>query len=349
MAFRYGLILFMSVMAIHARDLAGAFGWGRRAAPDRAAAGQYVVLVVADGLRWQEVFRGADSTILFGDASLGGDGSPTRTKYWRPTLQERRAALMPFLWSTIAREGQLIGNRDAGSKVIVTNPMKFSYPGYNEMLVGWPDARIDRNDFGPNPNVTVFEWLNRRAELRGRVAAFGMWDTFQDIFNVKRSHLPVADFDTDSETSAAALAFLEQHQPRAMFVGFGATDDLAHQKRYDLVLDATLAIDGYISMLWARIQASPVYRDRTTMIVVADHGRGNARATWPDHGNDVPGSDETWYAMLGPSVAPLGEVRGGRATLAQAASTVAGALGLDYPGAVHRAAPPLEMIRKNPK
>ena len=344
MALRHAAILFLAIAGVHGRDLWSAVAGIRRVAA-RDAGANNVVLVVADGLRWQEVFRGADSAILFSDPSLGGDGVPTRRKYWRPTLHERRAALMPFLWGTVAREGQLIGNRDLGSRVVVTNPMKFSYPGYNEMLVGYPDAQIDRNDFGPNPNMTVFEWLNGRGDLRGHVAVFGMWDTFHDIFNVGRSHLPVADFATDSETSAAALQYLEQDGARALFLGFGSTDDLAHQGRYDLVLDATLAIDGYLSMLWSRIQSSPRYRDRTTMIVVADHGRGRTPRDWKDHNHDVPGSDETWFAMIGPSVAPLGELRGGsQATLSQAAATVAASLGLDYAGQVRRAAPALQGV-----
>jgi hypothetical protein len=342
MALRHAAILFLAVLGVHGPDLWSAMGHMRRRAPATAGEPRHVVLVVADGLRWQEVFRGADSAILFGNPALGGDGVPTRRKYWRPTVAERRAALMPFLWSTVAREGQLIGNRDLGSRAVVTNPMKFSYPGYNEMLVGYPDARIDRNDFGPNPNVTVFEWLNRRAELRGRVAAFGMWDTFDDIFNVDRSHLPVADFDTDSETNAAALRFLEESHSGALFVGFGATDDLAHQGKYDDVLDATLAIDGYLSMLWSRIQSSPRYRDRTTMIVVADHGRGRTPKDWMHHNKDVAGSDETWFAMIGPGIEARGEARGGSpVTLSQAAASVAASLGLDYPGQVRRAAPPL--------
>ena len=342
MALRYAAILFVALLGVHGRDLWSAIAQMRRGATVPAASGQHVVLVVADGLRWQEVFRGADPSILSSDPGLGGDGAPTRRKYWRPTLQERRAALMPFLWGTIAREGQLIGNRDLGSRAVVTNPMKFSYPGYNEMLVGYPDARIDRNDFGPNPNVTVFEWLNGRDDLQGRVAAFGMWDTFHDIFNVGRSRLPVADFDTDSQTSFAALEYLEERQPRALFVGFGATDDYAHKGRYDQVLDATLAIDGYLSMLWSRIQSSPVYRDRTTLIVVSDHGRGRTRRDWTHHNEDVPGSDETWFAMIGPGIEARGEVRGGQVTLAQAAATVAAALGLDYAGDVRRAARALQ-------
>ena len=74
---------------------------------------QNIIFVMTDGLRWQEVFRGADSVLLCGDQKLvGGDGSAARRKYWRPTVGERRAALMPFLWSAGARQGQLFGNRD---------------------------------------------------------------------------------------------------------------------------------------------------------------------------------------------------------------------------------------------
>jgi hypothetical protein len=37
----------------------------------------------------------------------------------------------------------------------VTNGKKFSYPGYNEILTGSGDPRIDSNDKKPNRNVTV--------------------------------------------------------------------------------------------------------------------------------------------------------------------------------------------------
>jgi len=63
--------------------------------------------------------------------------------------------------------------------------MAFSYPGYNEMLSGHPDARIDSNEYGPNPNLTVFEWLNGLPDLHGQVSAFATWNTFKDIFNVR--------------------------------------------------------------------------------------------------------------------------------------------------------------------
>ena len=325
-----GLILLALATLVHGRSLT-------RVArePARAGAGErQVILVVADGLRWQEVFRGADSSILF---SKAGDDE-ARRRYWRASAAERRAALMPFLWSTVASRGQLVGDRDIGSASRVTNDQWFSYPGYNEMLVGYPDARINSNLVGPNPNVTVFEWLQRDRALRGRIAVFGMWDTFEDIFNVRRSGLPVQHFETDAGTQSAALRHLERVAPGALFVGFGATDDLAHKGRYDRVLDAAHDIDHYVAELWAAAQRSPATRGRTTLIVVADHGRGRTVRDWTDHGRKVEGSDETWMAILGPDIPAAGERRVS-ITLAQTAATVAASLGRDYRHAVPRAAP----------
>jgi len=302
---------------------------------------EYVVLVVSDGLRWQEVFGGADHALMFGNPKLlGGNPGRVRAAYWRSTPAERRAALMPFLWGTVAREGQLAGNRALGSAVTVTNDMWFSYPGYNEMLVGRPDdARIDNNNVGPNPNVTVFEWLNGRSEFRGRVHAVGMWSTFREIFNVRRSGIPVDVGETDAGTYEMAKRRLAE-RPAALFIGFGATDDLAHKGRYDLTLDAAHAVDAYLADLWKTLQASQQYRGRTTLIVTADHGRGRG-ADWTDHGRKVPGANETWFAVIGPHARALGELRGGSFALSQIAATIAAAVGANYHAAVTGVASPI--------
>jgi len=121
-----------------------------------------VVLIVADGLRWQEVFTGADPSLL--NSENGGIwGNPERLKreFWRDDSNDRRRTLFPFLWGIAATQGQIIGNQAKGSIARVTNGKAFSFPGYNEMLTGSLDPKIDSNEFGPNPNATVFEWLNR--------------------------------------------------------------------------------------------------------------------------------------------------------------------------------------------
>lgn len=317
----------------------GAYSVDRRGrVADEGSDDGAVILVVSDGLRWQEVMRGADPRLL------ADSRDEVRRWYGRPSLAERRQALLPFVWGTMARHGLVIGNRDAGSRMRVTNGKNFSYPGYNEMLVGYPDARIDRNDLGPNPNVTVFEWINGRRTLRGHVAAVGAWDTFADIFNRDRSGLPVFAGRVeplDARAHVAAMRVLREKRPRALFVAYVETDDLAHKGRYGDMLDAAHRVDSYLAELWSAVQSDARYRDRTTLIFTADHGRGRS-GDWTDHGPDVPGADEIWVAMIGPGLPARGELKGGATyTQTQLAATVAAALGLDYRRAVPRAGPPI--------
>lgn len=136
-----------------------------------------VIFVMTDGLRWQEVFTGADLRLMTKENGVT-DVETLKKEYWRETPQGRRKALMPFLWSVMAKQGQVYGNRDAGSEAFVTNGLNFSYPGYNETLCGFPDPRINSNDKVPNPNVTVLEWLHAKPAFKDQIAAFGAWDTF---------------------------------------------------------------------------------------------------------------------------------------------------------------------------
>lgn len=342
----------------------------KSATPARA---RNVVLIVTDGVRWQEVFTGADPLLL--NDKAGGSWTPVselRQKYWHDDPKERRRLLMPFLWGTVAARGQIFGNQQLGSRAAVTNDKWFSYPGYNEMASGVADARIDKNEFGPNPNQTVFEWLNGQPGLAGKVEVFGTWSVFHDIFNDKRSHLPVragatlldpadksarglllAELDRttahlepgdpfDSFLYEALADHLKVHQPRVLFVGFGDTDNWAHSGRYDALLETIHNVDYFIGRLWQQMQAIPAYRNRTTFIITTDHGRGGGLSEWKEHGTAEQGSDSIWIAVIGPDTPPLGE-RANVATVTQAqiAATVAAFVGQDYRKAKPAAAPPL--------
>ncbi len=84
-----------------------------------------VVLIVSDGLRWQEIFTGADPTLL--NEKYGGiweDEAQLRREFWRADVNERRKALFPFLWTTVATHGQIFGNRFKDSKARVTNGLR---------------------------------------------------------------------------------------------------------------------------------------------------------------------------------------------------------------------------------
>ncbi len=150
-----------------------------------------ILLVTSDGLRWQEVFGGADASLF--NKENGGVAHPAlmSSDFGGEKPEARRKLLMPFLWSVVAKQGQIFGNVNAGSEVRVTNGRNFSYPGYNEILTGFADPKIDSNNKVPNQNVTVLEWLNGQDDYRNRVAAFGSWDVFPYIINRWRSRVRV--------------------------------------------------------------------------------------------------------------------------------------------------------------
>jgi hypothetical protein len=335
---------------------------------------QNVVLIVSDGLRWQEVFTGAEEDLL--NDKAGGSwlsDEELRKRYWRASPSERREALFPFLWGTVAKHGQLFGNQNVGSIARVTNGKAFSYPGYNEMTTGFPNDAIDSNEFGPNPTPTVFEWLNKFAEFRGRVAIYGTWSVFDNIFNRQRSGLvmqtgwtapPKKEHETprdallrrlyetttqfdeedveDSLLQVPLLDYVKTAKSRVFFVAYGETDNWAHQGRYDLVLDSAHRVDSFIKELWDTMQAMPEYRDTTTFIITCDHGRGSGLTEWKEHGVEEKGSENIWIAVIGPDTAPLGERRKIEpVTQAQIAATVAALLGKDYHAAVPRSAVPI--------
>ena len=99
-------------------------------------------------------------------------------------------------------------------------------------------------------------------------------------------------------------------------MGYGETDNWAHQGRYDLVLESAHGFDHFVQQLWETMQAMPEYRGQTTFILTTDHGRGSGLVEWKEHGVDEKGSENIWIAVIGPDTpAPrrAGEYRSGHA------------------------------------
>jgi hypothetical protein len=349
-------------------------GGARAAEPATALRTHNVLVVTLDGMRWQEVFSGFDAA--YNDEAGGGirKPEPVAARFSGPTPEARRARLMPFLWTVVSRDGQILGDPAHGSRVVVTNGLRFSYPGYNELFTGAPDPRIDSNDKKVNPNRTVFEWLSGRFGFEGRVAVFGSWDVFPFIFATERSGLPVwgselpfpeplsdrerlldafaADLPRyfpsgpfDAPVMQGALEYLRTRQPRVLAVLLGETDEWAHDRRYDQYLDAAQRADAFVRRLWEEAQALPAYRGTTALVLATDHGRGATPADWTDHGQKIEAADRIWMAVMGPDTPALGVREGVQATQSQLAATIAALLGEDYDAAEPKAAKPLPDLR----
>src|SRR5688500_12728643 len=137
-----------------------------------------VIIITTDGLRWQEVFKGMDSSLAINKKFNQRDSLHLFNTYWHADPRARRKLLMPFMWNVIADHGSVYGNREFGNKVDVANRYWFSYPGYSEILTGYADTMINSNNYPDNPHTTLPEYLNRLHPYKGRVAAFTAWEAF---------------------------------------------------------------------------------------------------------------------------------------------------------------------------
>jgi hypothetical protein len=295
-----------------------------------------IIIVTLDGMRWQEVFGGVDSSLL-NNPKYTHEKKLITGSLWSDDAQERRKKLMPFLWTTIAQHGQLYGNRNLGNEVDNANPYWFSYPGYNEIFTGYPDTTVNSNDKIRNKNTNVLEFINTKKEYAGKIAAFSTWDVMPYFLNTQRNGM-FANADQDSIhyntgtakllndiqvlsikpngerldvlTYIAAREYLKENKPRLLYIGFDETDEYAHHGSYDFYLGAAHAEDAMLSDIWQTVQSLPEYKNKTTLIVTCDHGRGDKiKDQWRDHGRNVVDAGHIWIAILGPDTSPAGEIK----------------------------------------
>ncbi len=315
-----------------------------------------LVIVTLDGMRWQEVFKGVDSAIII-NKKFTMDSDAIVKKFWSDDINERRKKLFPFLWTTIESYGQLYGNRTKDCSVNNANPYWFSYPGYNEIFTGYPDTAVNSNDTIRNKNVNVLEFINKQKGYEGKVAAFTSWDCFPYILNKWRSGMYVnsnndalqfnnpqlqllndiqalspqpLDLRPDLLTYFAAREYFKTYKPRVLYIAFDETDDYAHEGLYDQYLKSAHAEDNMIADLWKILQSMSEYKNKTTLIVTCDHGRG-VEDEWTTHGSTTAGSGQIWIAAIGPDSKHIGEaINTDTLYQAQLSTTFATLLGFDF-------------------
>lgn len=320
---------------------------------------QNVILVTFDGYRWQEMFRGAQKKLIH-CKKIVKDVPALNKNFWAENETARREKLTPFIWNTIAKQGSIIGERKHSSKMKITNPMRFSYPGYNEIFSGYGDPKVNSNDFPDNPNLTIFDLLNSDEKFKNKIVAVATWDAFPRIINTHRNGLPVyvnikdsagvcrsgnillqgwntkcpasnGFITEDSLTYHFAKEYIVKNHPRFTFIGFDETDEMAHEGKYDSYLHSANQLDGYMQDLWNFIQSDPQYKDNTTLIITCDHGRGKAfTQMWRHHGKLVLPADKIWMAAIGAGIKNEGVLKTGKFYQKQIAATIAKLFGKKF-------------------
>ncbi len=336
-----------------------------------------LVLVTLDGVRCEELFGGLDLSVMKHFAQKKKlTALPSYRAFWAETAEERREKLMPFFWKTLMREkGSVIGNERLGSVVHLRNRWRVSYPGYSELLTGRAeDKRITGNAAVYNPNQTVLEFIQKARGLDyHQVAVFASWDVMKFIvqqsentlftnagFDPYESNDPVLrelskiQFETktpwdsvrpDAYTKRFAIDHFERYRPDVLYLSLGETDDWAHDKRYDRVLEAIHQADDYLKQLFQWIEGESDYQGQTTVLITTDHGRGKTPFTWQHHNDKLPGARSTWIAVVNPYLKKRGEwSHHRRVHSAEVASTLARFGGHDYEADSPGAEGPIEFL-----
>lgn len=336
--------------------------------------GHNVLLVTLDGVRVQEIFGGLDETIAVHDEQqVYSDMAAMRSRFGGATPEARREALLPVFWKTLAPQGMVLGNPAYGNHMLVQNRVQWSTPGYTEMLTGRPRAEVKDNEHRRYDYPSALEHARAALGLAfHQVAQIGSSDTYtRAAASRDDAFLMVGTYDSvpapwgspeidrlaalrrqvmglweegsnDTLTLRMAQAYIERNRPRVLWLALVNSDDWAHADRYDRYLAYLNLADTLIGELWQTVQSLDDYRDRTTLMITTDHGRGLQGGDWAEHDVTIPGSDAVWLAVIGPHTPDLGEVRAqGTLYQGQIAGTLLQFLGLDVRELDPEALPPI--------
>jgi bisphosphoglycerate-independent phosphoglycerate mutase (AlkP superfamily) len=178
------------------------------------------------------------------------------------------------------------------------------------------------------------EFLNNKDEFDDKIAAFTTWDVLPYILNTDRNHIyvstPLPSFiasndnskpiydelaqnkipSNDEITFTSAFKHLKDEKPKLLLLAFDATDEFAHKAKYFEYLKAANTIDNYIKEIWKYCQKDPQYRNKTSIIITTDHGRGDVKKKqWTSHGFGIRGSHAIWLAAIGPDIMAKHELK----------------------------------------
>lgn len=316
-------------------------------APEEERSESAVVLVVLDGVRWQEIFDGADRELA-------------RRRGLDPLVWANAHDLVPNLQHMLDAGGVAIGAPGHGPEMKASGPRFISLPGYMEIFEGKPDLACGSNECqrvpphtiaddvrdssGADDVAVVTSWPNiaravgadesryvvsagrklvaRGETLRGDAETSAMLDRASGV----KAWPGEGDYRPDAYTAPIALRVLVTERPRFLFVGLGDADEYGHRNDYRRYLDAIHQSDAFLGQLEATLRSMGARGRHTTVLVTVDHGRAYS---FRDHGARYPESGRVWLVAAGGDVRGRGLLPASRRyTLSDVAPTVRALLGI---------------------
>ncbi len=284
------------------------------------------VLIVIDGVRYQDIFEGSDPDIA---AAQGA-----------PFPHVPGEALTPKLHELIER-GVALGAPGHGAPFMASGPNFVSLPGYSELLQGRP-ARCTENDCSDTASFTLLDGFAQTRDPAS-IGAITSWTNIERVAASPASPGVVSagrtggytrdalgrdsvlaplldqgdqgaealadpagsDYRSDDATAALALAFLDEKEPPFLFVSLGDTDEHAHRGDYLRYLQALGRADAFVGEVMKRADRWRAEGVDTMILVTADHGRS---ADFVHHGREWPESARSFLIAAGGPIPAQGYV-----------------------------------------
>ena len=295
-----------------------------------------LVLVAIDGVRSEDIFN-----------------SPTHT----PDRPEHGAEL-PHL-QQLKKHGFALGG-DSGARFFASGPNFVSLPGYMEMLSGTSRTGCTENDcsvmkvrtllddflshFPHEPSAVISSWPKLATAAREHGRSGGFVSAGHSASSVgdrlgPRSRALLLDqvpetgdaerYRHDQDTAHLALTYLDEHQPRFLFVSLGDTDERAHHGDRKGYWEALVFADELVGQIRERHRGMRAHGQTTALLVTTDHGRAQH---FTDHGRDYPESARSFLLAEGTGLSRAALRRPeAEAHLRDIAPTIRGLCGFSQP------------------
>ncbi|MFN5293724.1 MAG: alkaline phosphatase family protein [Flavobacteriia bacterium] len=271
---------------------------------------KYVYILVIDGPRYSETY-----------------GEPS-CKY------------SPILCDSLKHEGTFYAD-------FRNNGPTFTVPGHTAIVTG-TYQRISNAGTALPKEPNIFQYFlkatGKDSSAAYVVASKGKLDVLVNTSHKKWHDLYQAStycgpngnglgYGRDDKTFAKVTELVRSdNPPQLMLINLLAVDVYGHANNWNKYLEAITQSDQYAAQLWQMIQANPVLRDQTTLLITNDHGRhlDGVRSGFVNHGCRCEGCRHISLLVLGPDT-PKGVVVTEKAEMIDISKTIADILHFEIP------------------
>ncbi len=236
-----------------------------------------VIIVVIDGARYTETF---------GDA-----------------LHQ----YIPKIWNDLRPKGTIYTS-------FYNNGVTSTNPGHSTILTGtWQNIPNDGSVRPTSP--TIFEYYRKQLNTSLKESYVILGKDKLNILSYSSNAQYGSSYGASVKTSTSMYddavtlqnikTVMSTDKPHIMIANFAATDNGGHSGVYINYTNSLKTADGLVSDLWNYIQADPVYKDKTTLIITNDHGRHTT--DFANHGCTCEGCKHIMMLIIGPDT-PAGVV-----------------------------------------